>query len=314
MLGPWLLAAPVLTDQTTSRTIYLPAGRWFEYHSGAVYEGPTTLEVKVTLGALPLFVREGAILPRAQPMMWSDQEPVNPLYLDVYPGPGPTSFTLYEDDGDSMEYEDGAWSKVRYSVRRTETGAVLEAEGREGSFEPSKHPVVVRVRRVDHAPTAVMLDGQSLPEFDSLEQALAVGPGWWYDEYDLSLVVVLADEPPFQLEMEYDTALLGPAPPVMMPFEVTVPPGTSLGTPIHIALSSNAWSQVPLQWGDTADTAVGLVPVPRGEWFYYKYTRGDWDTVEKWAGCLEASNRYAFGAAHPVKQDQVETWADWCGQ
>jgi len=54
------------------------------------------------------------------------------------------------------------------------------------------------------------------------------------------------------------------------------------------------------------------VEVPRGEWFLYKYTRGGWPTVEKWAGCLEATNRYAFGAAHPGKQDRVDVWADGC--
>ena len=52
--------------------------------------------------------------------------------------------------------------------------------------------------------------------------------------------------------------------------------------------------------------------LPRGEWFFYKYTRGGWETVEKWPGCAEADNRYGFAAAHPVRQDRVETWADWC--
>jgi alpha-glucosidase len=57
---------------------------------------------------------------------------------------------------------------------------------------------------------------------------------------------------------------------------------------------------------------VGEVLVPRGRWFEYKYARGDWDTVEKWSGCLEAGNRYALGAAHPGKSDRVDVWADAC--
>jgi alpha-glucosidase len=60
------------------------------------------------------------------------------------------------------------------------------------------------------------------------------------------------------------------------------------------------------------------VTVPRGAWFEYKYTRGGWPSVEKYPGCVEAKNRYAFGAVHTAsldvagKQDTVWAWADVC--
>ena len=64
---------------------------------------------------------------------------------------------------------------------------------------------------------------------------------------------------------------------------------------------------------------VGVtVTVPRGAWFEYKYARGAWNSVEKWPGCAEASNRYAFGAVHALdwdhagKDDEVWQWADLC--
>ena len=50
---------------------------------------------------------------------------------------------------------------------------------------------------------------------------------------------------------------------------------------------------------------------PRGEWFEYKYTRGDWDSVEKGTGCSERPNRYRFG--DPKSQsDVVDAWRDRC--
>ena len=52
--------------------------------------------------------------------------------------------------------------------------------------------------------------------------------------------------------------------------------------------------------------------MPRGEWFFYKFTRCDWTTVEKWPGCLEATDRYGFGAAHPTRVESVAAWADRC--
>ena len=62
----------------------------------------------------------------------------------------------------------------------------------------------------------------------------------------------------------------------------------------------------------TMTRASGLVEVPRGDWGFYKYTRGGWGTVEKWPGCAEATNRYELGAAHPDKRDTVFGWADAC--
>ena len=44
MLGPWLLVAPVLEPGLSSRSVYLPQGRWFELHSGAAFEGPALVE------------------------------------------------------------------------------------------------------------------------------------------------------------------------------------------------------------------------------------------------------------------------------
>jgi len=116
----------------------------------------------------------------------------------------------------------------------------------------------------------------------------------------------------FTLALEYDPTLADPRPPVRVPLVVTVPEGTPRDTPIHVATSANGWTHQPLTWGPGPNEAAGTVEVPRGEWFEYKYTRGTWETVEKWPACEEATNRYSFGAAHPSRHDTVYGWRDWC--
>lgn len=68
----------------------------------------------------------------------------------------------------------------------------------------------------------------------------------------------------------------------------------------------------PRQPAHRSGPATGTITVPRGEWFWFKYTRGSWDKVEMWPACVEADNRYGFGAAHPMRDDTVFGWADWC--
>src|SRR4051812_23884589 len=116
MLGPSILLAPVLDQGAQSRTLYLPAGRWFEYRSGAIHEGPDTFAVGLTLASLPMYVREGAIIARTDPMAYTDEKPIDVLYLDVYPDEAPSAWALYEDEGDGFGHEKGVYSKITYSL------------------------------------------------------------------------------------------------------------------------------------------------------------------------------------------------------
>ncbi len=312
MVGPWLLVAPVLEEGAATRSVYLPAGRWFESLSGAVVEGPATLETGLTLAARPTYAREGAILPHAEFTQYVGERALTALELDVYPAAAETTFTLYEDEGDGFGYQTGKSASVLFTAQRTAAGATLTAAARQGAFDPGARTLFVRVRRVDHAPAAVALDGTALSSQASEPALRAAKEGWYWDPADLSLLVAFADRAAgFSLAMTYDPSLVG-AESVAVPFEVTVPAGTPSDQPVCVASSVDWGVHVPLTWAEPGERAVGTVQVPRGEWFFYKITRCDWSTAEMWPGCQTASNRYGFGAARPTRTDSVAGWDDWC--
>lgn len=311
LVGPWLLVAPIVVEGATTRDVYLPEGRWFELETGTIHDGPATLALTdLPLAALPIFVKEGAILPRGPVMAWGEAAPLDPLTLEVWPAEVETAFTVYEDAGDGFDYADGAYTATTWTLQGSATGATLVAT-REGTFVPPERTVRVRVRRVDTAPTAVRKDGAAVSSVASEAALAAVDEGWWWDSNDLSLWVVFPDEGAVSLAMTYDPAIVDPAPAVAMPFRVALPEGTPTDTPICLATSADGWaSHTPLT--RDGDEAHGTIQVPRGEYVYYKYTRGGWDTVEKWPDCVEASNRYERGRATPEKADTVYGWGDWC--
>lgn len=311
MLGPHLMIAPVLEQGATSRTVYFPAGRWFEVRSNASYEGPATVQIGTKLGALPMFAREGAIVAKGPPLQYTDEAPLSPLRLDLYPGPVPTAFSLYEDDGQSFEHLQGASASTVYTLQSTQGGALLRAQ-KAGDYETEPRSLVLRVSRADHGAEVVLLNGEAMEPRADLEDLLASGDGWFWDEADLAVVIAFADPGAFELELVYDAELSAPSPPVPMTFNVKVPDGTPTSMPIHIASSASGWLHQPLDWGPGPNEATGTILVPRGEWVEYKYTRGDWASVEKWPECVEAANRYELGAAHPIKEDRVWMWADQC--
>lgn len=306
MLGPWLLAAPVLEEAATQRTLYLPEGRWFEFDSGAVYEGPADITLDVTLAALPLFVRQGAILPSEPVVQHDGERTATTLHLDLYPGEDPSHFTLFEDDGDGF----GPTARTRFTLQRTQDGASFIAGPVQGGFQLPDRRTRVRFRRVAGPVSQVVVNGNALARVPT-DADLAAGR-FWHDLSDQSLVVVLDMTADFEIAAHYTDAPEEQRAPVAVPITVYVPPGTPRDAPIHITSSANEWVHQPLVWVPDEDVAVGELLVPRGEWFYFKYTRGDWDTVEKWPGCQEAENRYGFGAAHPARNDVVFAWRDLC--
>jgi alpha-glucosidase len=277
-----------------------------------VYEGPTTVDLHVTLAALPRYVRAGAILPHGPLMQHTGERPSDPLTLELYPADEVTRFVLYEDSGDGFDHRDAdCYSRTTYTLQRTATGATLIIDPRQGACPPPPRTLELRVRRVDQAPTGVTLAGADVPGYATPDAIPAAGPGWAWDDNDLALVVRLADTDDVTVEMTYDPTVGDPRPWVLVPIEVQVPAGTPPDPPIHIASSVDGWIHHALTWTGP-QTAAGVLAVPRGEWFYFKYTRGDWTTVEKWPACVEADNRYSFGAARASRADTVWTWADWC--
>jgi alpha-glucosidase len=310
-VGPHLLAAPVLTEGAQSHAVYLPKGRWFEFHSDAAWDGPGEVVRGTRLADLPLFFSEGAIVPRGPVMQFSDQAPLSPLTIEVLPGAAPTEFVLYEDAGDGEGYRLGQYAIWRLQREPTATGSVLRALPREGAFVPPARPVHVRFRRIDFAPSQVRLDGTALSSAPSLEQAASGAPKWHWSASSRVLTVVVPDTGAFELEVDHEAELESLRPLAPVTFRVTVPQGTPQSPPVHLAADATGWVHTPMAWIDdrTAEITVNL---PRGEWFEYKYTRGDWCTVEKWPACEEATNRYGFGAPDPVRQDTVWQWRDVC--
>lgn len=111
MYGPALLVCPVLHAGATSRSVYLPAGRqWVDFWTGTVHDGGSVVEAAAPLQRIPLFVKAGAIIPR----YLSEEKHVNPsapVEICVYAGADGT-FRLYEDDGTTMEYENGGYRSI----------------------------------------------------------------------------------------------------------------------------------------------------------------------------------------------------------
>ncbi len=118
LFGDNLLVCPVYTPDD-QMTVYLPAGNdWIDFFYGTRYAGGQTLTISTTdLSYLPLFVRAGAILPMADASCQIEaRQDKSPLTLQIYEGKE-GSFELYEDDGTTLDYQSGAYTKLNIEAK-----------------------------------------------------------------------------------------------------------------------------------------------------------------------------------------------------
>jgi alpha-glucosidase len=160
MLGEFLLVSAF------SKDVRLPAGDWIDFWNGKRTTGPGTLPVEITPtrgGAL--LVKSGAIIPT-----WPAGDHVEKGWspevgLLVYPA-ARSSFTLHEDDGHSLGYRKGQFTRTILSCETAEKTVTLTLGGREGSFAgmPATRDFTATIH-LPNQPQTVTLDGSAVADY-----------------------------------------------------------------------------------------------------------------------------------------------------
>jgi alpha-D-xyloside xylohydrolase len=151
MFGSSLLVAPVTEYKARTRAVYLPAGvRWYDFYTGKVFDGGQQITAPAPLEHMPLFVKEGSILPIGPDIQYTQQKPGAPITLTVYTGKN-GQFDLYEDDGTTNGYTRGEWSRIPISY--DEASGTLTIGARMGAFPGMISHRVFNVRWIS-GPTA----------------------------------------------------------------------------------------------------------------------------------------------------------------
>ncbi len=189
LFGRDLLVANVIEKGAQTKEVYLPAGcKWYDWNDNfACYEGGQTIQVPVTLETIPMFVREGAVIPMAdnQPMNM-ERDPVTALHLLLVPG-AERSYTMYDDDGVSNAYRSGMYRKTKIHMEGTDVVKVTFKS--EGSYADSVKTVLAEIIRKDRSPFWAALDGRKLEHFLNRRKFEAAESGWYYSQTKRAVLV-----------------------------------------------------------------------------------------------------------------------------
>ncbi len=161
LLGDNLLVCPVTTKGAQTRTVYLPAGDWFDYWTGKSYSGRQYIHVVTPLDIMPMFVKAGSIIPRQPVMNYVGERPVPQLTLEVYPGNG--TFEVYEDDGRSLAYQQGKYSLVKLETAMTGKDLRLNIGKAIGNYPSTVKSYLVSWRAVQQPAKVFVNDVERKP-------------------------------------------------------------------------------------------------------------------------------------------------------
>ncbi|HQB86808.1 MAG TPA: glycoside hydrolase family 31 protein [Bacteroidales bacterium] len=132
MFGPSILVAPVYEYKARDRKVYFPSAcGWYDFYSGQFIPGGRYLDVSAPYERLPLFVREGSIIPFGPEIEYTSQKLADPVTLFVYTGRN-ASFTLYEDEGVNYGYERGECTFIPFNY--DEVSGELTIGERKGQY------------------------------------------------------------------------------------------------------------------------------------------------------------------------------------
>ncbi len=139
MFGPALMACPVGHYKARNRSVYFPAQcGWYNLYTGqkviasaSAQQGSRRLVVDAPYEQIPVFVREGAIIPFGPAMQWSDEKPAELINLYVYAGQN-GSFQLYEDEGTNYNYEQGQYATI--DITYDDASRTVTLGARQGKF------------------------------------------------------------------------------------------------------------------------------------------------------------------------------------
>lgn len=151
--------------ETKSAGVYLPQGSsWYDFWTNKRFEGGRELSKETTINTIPLYVKAGSILPMGPEVQYAEEKPWDNLEIRVYEGAN-GSFSLYEDEFDNYNYENGAYSTISFTW--DDAAKTLKIADREGEFDGmlqdrkftvvkiGKDGSISEVQTVDYSGTAI---------------------------------------------------------------------------------------------------------------------------------------------------------------
>jgi alpha-glucosidase (family GH31 glycosyl hydrolase) len=177
--------APVVDEGQSVKPVYLPAGEWIDWFSGKRYAGGQTIQHQADAqhsSDIPLYIREGAIIPTQPPMDYVGERPLTSLEVELFPATSTSHFDYYDDDGTTYGYEQGDYFLQSMQMQAHGNNVDFAIAPAQGSYKPALRSWLLKFH--GQSAQAVSSNGRALEAFASPDALRASDDDGWATGHD----------------------------------------------------------------------------------------------------------------------------------
>ena len=116
IFGEKILVCPVMEPNAQGRRMYIPVGNWYNFWTDEFVKGGKEMRVEADIDSMPIFIKEGAIIPKYPVQQYVGEKEIDEMTLDVYYKKGKEKSELYEDANEGYDYKKGRFSLRNFSL------------------------------------------------------------------------------------------------------------------------------------------------------------------------------------------------------
>lgn len=202
LFGNEILVAPIHEEEKSEREVYLPEGKWYDFDYGYEYEGGKTYTIYAPQNRIPVFIREGAIIPMSEQIYNTAELDNSTITAEIHPS-GKSSFTLYADDGKSVDYEKGIFTLTDISCEEVKgERTVIKTSRSNNHFAADKMMLTIHVNAV---PKSVTVNGAEAEKKWHITELNCLENKWFYNDFNRTLYVrAMLDTAENEIVIEYE--------------------------------------------------------------------------------------------------------------
>ncbi|MGB5647025.1 MAG: DUF5110 domain-containing protein, partial [Muriicola sp.] len=161
IFGEQILVCPIQEPNAKGRRMYIPRGKWFDYWTNETVEGGTEKWVDADIDKIPIFIKEGAIIPKYPVQQYVGELTITELQLDVYYKLGTENSNVYEDAQDGYDYTKGEYSLRNFKLTGKEKELILQ-QFKDGNFVTTYETFKLNLMGLPFKIKSIELDNEAI--------------------------------------------------------------------------------------------------------------------------------------------------------
>ncbi len=161
LFGDHILVCPVQEPNAQGRRMYIPRGKWHNFWTGEIVEGGTEKWVVADLDKIPIFIKEGAIIPKYPVQQYVGEKEIDQLTLEIYYKEGIEQSTLYEDEQEGYDYTKGIYSLRNFKLNGKKNELIIQ-QYKDGTFTTAYETFKINLIGLPFKIDTIELDNETI--------------------------------------------------------------------------------------------------------------------------------------------------------